>query len=66
MDHPLCLECTAKVREEVAATLAEVDAESAAYQAGLDQLEKEASKQPSSEVIQFSPEDGIMLDRYMT
>ena len=50
VDHPLCLECTAKVREEVAATLAEVEAECAAYQTGLDQLEKEASKQPSSEV----------------
>lgn len=54
VDHPLCLECTAKVREEVAAILAEVEAECAAYQAGLDQLEKEASKQPSSEVGEIS------------
>ncbi len=50
VDHPLCLDCTAKVREEVAATLAEVEAECAAYQAGIDQLKKEASQQPTSEV----------------
>ena len=44
------MECTAKVREEVAATLAEVEAECAAYQAGLERLEKEFSTQTSPEV----------------
>lgn len=41
VDQPLCLECTSKVREEIAATIAEVEAECVAYQAGLDDLEKE-------------------------
>ena len=41
VDHPLCLECATRVREEVDELVAEVDEECAAYEAAIAQLERE-------------------------
>ena len=38
VDQPLCTDCAAKIKEEVEASLAEAEAECAAYQAALDEL----------------------------
>jgi hypothetical protein len=51
---PLCLECVGRVREEVEATLKEVDAECEAYQAGLDRLSQEPCRSMPQEVIAHS------------
>ena len=47
---PLCLECVGRVREEVEATLKEVDAECEAFQAGLDRLSREPCRSMPQEV----------------
>jgi len=47
---PLCLECVGRVREEVEATLKEVEAECEAYQAGLDRLLQEPCRSMPQEV----------------
>jgi hypothetical protein len=51
---PLCLECVGRVREEVEASLKEVDAECEAYQAGLDKLLQESSRSLPQEVRRWT------------
>ena len=50
MDQPLCIDCAARVREEVEAMTAEIEAECEAYEQALHRLEQE-NAQPLSEEV---------------
>ena len=50
VDQPLCCECAARVREEMDAATAEVEAECAAYEAALQRLQQENAQPLSNQV----------------
>ena len=47
LDHPLCSECTARVKEETGKLIAEAEADCAAYEEALQRLQAEAAAAPS-------------------
>lgn len=42
VDHPLCLDCAAQLKDEVQKQLEELDSEIAAYSSAVQQLESES------------------------
>ena len=50
VDQPLCVECAARVREEIEAQTAEIEAECEAYEQALRRLEQE-NAQPLPEEV---------------
>ena len=50
VDQPLCVECAARVREEMEAQTAEIEAECEAYERALRRLEQE-NAQPLPEEV---------------
>ena len=50
LDQPLCLECAGRVKEEVEATVAEVESECSAYEAAIAKLEAEQPEPLTQEV----------------
>ncbi|KAK9810947.1 hypothetical protein WJX73_000341 [Symbiochloris irregularis] len=49
LDQPLCQECTKRVKEEIEASVAEVEAECAAYEAAISKLEADQTQALSEE-----------------
>lgn len=56
MDQPLCIDCAARVREEVEAMTVEIEAECEAYEQALQRLEQENAQPLSEEVSRWAGE----------
>lgn len=58
LDQPLCMECGTRVKEEVEASIAEVEAECSAYEAAIAKLEGDKLQPLSEEVPMQHPSNG--------
>ena len=64
VDQPLCVDCAARVREEMEAQTAEIEAECEAYERALRRLEQENAQPLPEEVWTPSASPCLALQAY--